>query len=168
MVKLHCPESNPENGIWTLDRFTPLAPQPPAGEAVAGNVTPRPWRIDGWDLWESGNRDSGFTGICAFHRTETPLAKANLEHIVHCVNTHDALSARVAALEEGIIALLAEWGAREKEYKDEWLESAVRGNKGESDRLSAADIRGEISVCIRQLESVLRNAQPQPDGKERA
>lgn len=28
MVKLHCPESDPKNGIWTLDRFTPLAPWP--------------------------------------------------------------------------------------------------------------------------------------------
>lgn len=95
------------------NRFTPkpgqssVPPQPAAGEPVAGNVTPRPWRIgdvpvmserkpnDTTDLyWPVFCPDAG----CVAH----VMGKKEASHIVHCVNTHDALHARVAVLERAL------------------------------------------------------------------
>jgi len=61
----------------------------------------------------------------------------------------DAESVRCSAL----VLLLARWRERKADYEAEWKEAAARRKEG--DRLAAADIAMEITVCIRELEELL-------------
>ena len=91
------------------------------------NVSPRPWKKDGRDLFTTGKAFLGEMACSVLKKC--PVCDANIAHIVHCVNVNDDL---VAALNWALdqVAAKCKYGTDTTEYnKAEAALARARGLK---------------------------------------
>ncbi len=83
--------------------------------------SPLPWSVShGYNIFTQYGQCVATTRIDCGVNTDFALNLANAAHIVHCVNTHDALEAKLAKLVEALKVPVADMECPAVESSGEW------------------------------------------------